>query len=136
MAGMALCTGLGLGGLPTLLLLGAGLAASCYLMISGRVHDAVRLRLGVTIVFGLIHGFGFAAGLLEMKLPAENLAKLLFGFNLGVEIGQLTLVLSVLGLAALVARTALAPPRRLVADLASMLLVAVGLFWFVSRSYA
>jgi hypothetical protein len=132
---MALVTALGFAGLPTLLLLGAGLAGSCYLMISGRVQSGVRLRLGVTVVFGLIHGFGFAAGLLEMKLPAENLAKLLFGFNLGVEIGQLSLVLGVLGLAALVARSGFAPPRRLVSDLASMLLVAVGLFWFVSRSY-
>jgi hypothetical protein len=135
MAAMALCTASGFGGLPTVLLLGAGLAASCYLMISGRVHDAVRLRLGVTVVFGLIHGFGFAAGLLEMRLPAENLAKLLFGFNLGVEIGQLALVLGVLGLGALIARLKWAPPRRLVADLASMLLVALGLFWFVSRSH-
>jgi len=132
---MALSTELGFGGLPTLLLLGAGLAGSCYLMISGRVHDAVRLRMGVTVVFGLIHGFGFAAGLLEMKLPAENLAELLFGFNLGVEIGQLSLVLGVVGLAALAVRLRIGLPRRLVADLASMLLVAVGLFWFVTRSY-
>jgi hypothetical protein len=132
---MALGTALGFGGLPTLLLLGAGLATACYLMISGRVHDAVRLRMGVTVVFGLIHGFGFAAGLLEMKLPAENLAELLFGFNLGVEIGQLSLVLAVVGLAALAVRVKVALPRRLVGDVASMLLVAVGLFWFVSRSY-
>jgi hypothetical protein len=132
---MALGAGLGFGGLPTLLLLGAGLAGSCYLMISGRVLDAVRLRMGVTVVFGLIHGFGFAAGLLEMKLPAENLAELLFGFNLGVEIGQLSLVLTVVGLAALAVRLRVGLPRRLVADLASMLLVAVGLFWFVTRSY-
>jgi hypothetical protein len=135
MALMALAKVLGFGGLPVLLLLGGGLAASCYLMISGRVLDAVRLRLGVTVVFGLIHGFGFAAGLLEMKLPARNLAELLFGFNLGVEVGQLTLVLSVVGLAALATRLAVRLPRRLVADLASMLLVAVGLYWFVSRSY-
>jgi hypothetical protein len=70
-----------------------------------------------------------------MKLPAENLAELLFGFNLGVEIGQLSLVLSVVGLAALAMRLGIGLPRRLVADLASMLLVAVGLFWFVTRSY-
>jgi hypothetical protein len=135
LAVMALGAALGLGGLPTLLLLGAGLAASCYLMISGRVHDAVRLRMGVTVVFGLIHGFGFAAGLLEMRLPAKNLAELLFGFNLGVEIGQLSLVLTVVGLAALAVRVRVGLPRRMVADVASMLLVAVGLFWFVTRSY-
>jgi len=70
-----------------------------------------------------------------MKLPARNLAELLFGFNLGVEIGQLSLVLTVVGLAALAVRLRVALPRRMVADVASMLLVAVGLFWFVTRSY-
>lgn len=125
----------GAGGMPPLLLAGAALAAASYLMISGRLHDTIRLRVGVTVVFGLVHGFGFAAGLLEMRLPAENLAKLLFGFNLGVEIGQITLVLAVLGLAALAVRAGLAVPRRMAGDLTAMMLIAVGLFWFVSRSY-
>ncbi len=132
---MAAVSMAGAGGMPPLLLAGAALAASSYLMISGRLHDTVRLRVAVTVVFGLIHGFGFAAGLLEMRLPAANLAELLFGFNLGVEIGQITLVLAVLGLGALVVRAGLAVPRRMVADIAAMLLMAVGLFWFVSRSY-
>jgi len=69
-------------------------------------------------------------------LPAGHLAGLLFGFNLGVEIGQLTLVFSVLGLTALVMRSRLRVPRWLVADLSAALLTGVGLFWFVSRSYA
>jgi hypothetical protein len=125
----------GAGGLPPLLLAGAALAASSYLMISGRLHDTVRLRVVVTVVFGLIHGFGFAAGLLEMRLPAANLAELLFGFNLGVEIGQVTLVLVVLGVAALAVRGGLSVPRRMAADLTAMMLMSVGLFWFVSRSY-
>jgi hypothetical protein len=125
-----------LGGLPVMLLLGGGLFGSSYLMVSGHVRDAAKLRLVVTLVFGLIHGFGFAAGLLEMKLPPGNLAQLLFGFNLGVEIGQLTLVLAVVGLAALLVKLGLSLPRRLVTDLSASFLVAIGLFWFVSRSYA
>jgi hypothetical protein len=32
-------------------------------------HDAGRLRMLITLVFGLIHGFGFAADLLELQLP-------------------------------------------------------------------
>jgi len=87
------------------------------------------------VVFGLIHGFGFAAGLLEMRLPAQNLAELLFGFNLGVEMGQVTLVLVVLGVVSLVVRSGVLVPRRMVADVVAMLLMSVGLFWFVSRSY-
>ena len=90
----------------------------------------------ITLVFGLIHGFGFAADLLELQLPPERLAELLVGFNLGVEIGQLTLVAGATLLVVALAKTKLALPRPLVVDVASSFLVGLGVFWFVSRSYA
>ena len=133
---MALLHFLGFGGLPSLLLLGAGLFTANYLMISGRLRDAGRVRILITLVFGLIHGFGFAADLLELQLPPERLAELLVGFNVGVEIGQLILVVGATLLVALLARYKLTLPRRLVVDVASSFLVALGVFWFVSRSYA
>ena len=127
---------LGFGGLPTLLLLGAGLFTANYLMVSGHIRDAGRLRMLITLVFGLIHGFGFAASLLEMQLPAQRLAELLVGFNLGVEIGQLTLVLGVTLLAYWLMKIKWAPPRAIVVEVASACLVGLGVFWFVSRSFA
>jgi hypothetical protein len=133
---MAIGHMLGMGGLPTLLLLGAGLFAANYLMISGHLQNAARVRLVVTLVFGLIHGFGFAADLLEMKLPTERLAELLVGFNMGVEIGQVTLVLSVLAIVAIMMKLKLALPRPLVVDVCSAALVGIGLYWFLGRSYA
>jgi hypothetical protein len=133
---MALLKLFGLGGLPALLLLGAGLFSANYLMISGHLRDAGRLRLVVTLVFGLIHGFGFASDLLEMRLPVGRLAELLVGFNLGVDVGQVTLVLSILGITALLMRAKLALPRPIVVDLASTYLVGLGVFWFLTRSYA
>jgi hypothetical protein len=132
---MALLQWLGFGGLPSLLLLGAGLFTANYLMISGRLRDAGRLRILITLVFGLIHGFGFAADLLELQLPPERLAELLVGFNLGVEIGQLILVVGATLLVATLARYKFALPRPLVVDVASAFLVGLGVFWFVSRSY-
>lgn len=125
----------GFGKLPFLLLLGAGLFVSNYLMVSGHLREAGRLRIVITMVFGLVHGFGFAAGLLEMQLPPERLAELLVGFNLGVEIGQLTLVVGVTLLAAGLIRIRLAPPRAIVVEIASACLVGIGTFWFVSRSF-
>ena len=84
----------------------------------------------------LAHGFGFAADLLEMKLPVTRLAELLVGFNLGVEIGQLTLVLGVTAAVLVLSRLKLTLPRPLVVDVAGSALVAIGTYWFVSRSFA
>jgi hypothetical protein len=133
---MAVGSLFGLGGLPSLLLLGSGLFAANYLMLSGHLQDAARLRIVVTVVFGLIHGFGFAADLLELHLPAAQLFSILLGFNFGVEVGQLTLVLIALGFVALLVRARLAFPRPIVVDTLSAGLVGLGMYWFVSRSYA
>ena len=46
----------------------------------------------VSGVFGLLHGFGFAAVLSEIGLPSGEQAAALFAFNVGVEIGQLLFV--------------------------------------------
>jgi HupE / UreJ protein len=120
--------------LPTLLLVGGGIFSVSYLMLTGQMRDAGRVRLLVTLVFGLIHGFGFASNLLEMKLPANRLAELLVGFNLGVEIGQVTVVLGALLVAWLLVRARLAIPRPLFTDMAAAFLVGEGLCWFVERS--
>lgn len=125
----------GFGALPVLLLAGAGLFGANYLLASGQVRDAARVRLAITMVFGLIHGFGFAAGLLDEPLPPERLGELLLGFNVGVELGQLTVVGAVGGLALTLGRLKLAPPRPIVVDAAASLLVGVGAFWFVTRAF-
>jgi hypothetical protein len=133
---LGICRALGLGGLPTSILIGAGLFSVCYLMLTGRLRDAARVRIIVTLAFGLIHGFGFAADLLQMRLPKGRLAELLFGFNSGVEIGQLAIVVLIAGAVALISRWRLSLPRPIVIDVGSAFLVGLGLFWFVSRSYA
>jgi hypothetical protein len=133
---MAAASFAGAGTLPPVLLFGAALFCANYLMLSGHMRDAGRLRLVVTLVFGLIHGFGFAATLLEMQLPAQKLAQILVGFNLGVEIGQLSLVVTLMGLVGLAVRAKLSLPRPIVVDTVAAGLVAVGTLWFVSRSYA
>lgn len=135
LVGMAIASLLHIGLMPPLLLLGSALLCSNYLLMSGHISDAGRLRLVVTLVFGLIHGFGFANTLLEMQLPADKLAQILVGFNVGVEIAQLMLVLGLVGLAALLVRLKLALPRRVLVDGVGSALVGLGTFWFVSRSF-
>ena len=126
----------GVGLLPPLLLLGAGLFAANYLMVSGHLRDAARLRLVVTLVFGLIHGFGFAADLLSEPIPPGRLAELLGGFNIGVEIGQLSIVVLITFVVFVFSKLKLTLPRPIVVDATAAFLVAVGMYWFVSRSFA
>lgn len=132
---MAVASLFHIGTLPPLLLIGSALLCANYLLISGHMADTGRLRLVVTLLFGLIHGFGFASTLLEMQLPPDKLAQILVGFNVGVELAQLCVVLGLVGFAALLVRIKLALPRRVVIDYAGSALVAVGTFWFISRSF-
>jgi hypothetical protein len=71
-----------------------------------------------------------------MRLPNGKLAELLVGFNLGVEIGQLSLVLLMMGIAAVLVRFGFGLSRRLVVDVASAGLVCFGIFLLVTRAYA
>jgi hypothetical protein len=132
---MALVRMGGVGLLPSSLLFGAALFCCCYLLISGQLRDSGRLRLVVTLMFGLIHGFGFASDLLEMRLPAQRLAELLLGFNFGVEVGQLTLVFVALAIVKVLMKARLSLPRPIVVDTLSAGLVGLGMFWFISRSF-
>ncbi len=136
MMAFALASFAGLNGLPFYLVIGAAVFATNYMMMAGFIKDAARLRLVVTLIFGTIHGFSFAANLLEMRLPAGRLAELLIGFNAGVEIGQLAVVGVLLTGLALLRRFKLTLPRAITVDVLSAVLVALGLYWFVSRGYA
>ena len=133
---MALLSLRGIGVLPPELLLGTAIFSAAYLLISGQLHESGRLRMVVTTIFGLIHGFGFAADLLEARLPPGKLAQILFGFNMGVEMGQLAIVLAVSGLVILARRIRLATPRPITVDVLGSALIAEGVAWFLSRSFA
>jgi hypothetical protein len=59
----------------------------------------------VSFAFGLIHGFGFANVLNEMTLNSRELVRSLLGFNLGVEIGQIIIVLGIIPLLYIIRKT-------------------------------
>jgi hypothetical protein len=84
--------------------------------------------------FGLVHGFGFASVLKEFGLPREALAWSLVSFNVGVEIGQLLIVVTAASLLALVvrARPALTLP---LARWGSVGVILAGTYWFVERLF-
>lgn len=80
--------------------------------------------------FGLIHGFGFASVLTDLGLPQGALIASLFGFNLGVEIGQLSIVAVFLPLAFILRHTWFY--RRLL-TWGSAAIVVVASIWLVER---
>jgi hypothetical protein len=67
---------------------------------------ARRRPWAMALLFGLLHGFGFAGALAELGLPEDEIPLALFAFNIGVEIGQLAFVLAVLGIAWIARRMA------------------------------
>jgi hydrogenase/urease accessory protein HupE len=92
------------------------------------------LRMWVALVFGLVHGFGFANVLREFGLPDEALGWSLFSFNLGVEIGQLLIVIAVATLLELIRRRSDALGYK-VAYAGSLVVIAAGAYWFVERVF-
>jgi hypothetical protein len=89
----------------------------------------------VALIFGLLHGFGFAGALSELELPRAELPMALLCFNVGVELGQLSFVAVVLTVGALVRRIDSEPARRLV-PLAHYASGAVAAYWLLERTLA
>jgi hypothetical protein len=81
--------------------------------------------------FGLVHGMGFASALAETGLPPDSIALPLAGFNIGIELGQLSWVAVLLGGAALL-RTA--PLRLPLARVAAIYVIGgLAAFWCYER---
>ncbi|HEY5406412.1 MAG TPA: HupE/UreJ family protein [Ginsengibacter sp.] len=53
-----------------------------------------KSRIGVVFLFGLVHGMGFASALGQLGLPQKSYLTSILMFNLGVELGQITVILS------------------------------------------
>jgi hypothetical protein len=89
-------------------------------------------RAAVTFLFGLVHGFGFAGVLGELNLPAAQFAWALLQFNLGLELGQLMIVLSATGVLYLARHQPAYPRWGIGAGSAAAMLM--GVLWFVERT--
>jgi len=85
-------------------------------------------------VFGLIHGFGFASVLVQLGLPRDALVWSLASFNVGVELGQLAIVL-LIGGALWALRGFSTRAWRMVALAGSAAVVLAGTWWFVQRMW-
>jgi hypothetical protein len=85
----------------------------------------------IAFVFGLVHGFGFANVLIDLGLSSAALAVSLLGFNVGVELGQMAIVLVFFPLAFALRRTSFY--QLLLFRVGSLVIAAIAALWLVER---
>jgi len=90
-----------------------------------------KQREFVSFGFGLVHGLGFGGALADVRLTPNEIPSALALFNVGVEFGQLLLVLALLPLLAWMRKTSWFAHRALPA--CSLALAACGVLWFAAR---
>jgi hydrogenase/urease accessory protein HupE len=103
-----------------------------YVALENFVTRKVDGRWRDTFFFGFVHGFGFASGLVELGVPQRAILPALASFNLGVEAGQIAVVLIVVPLMRLIDRMFFDGRRdeRLV-RVCSGVVAALGAYWLV-----
>lgn len=108
------------------------IAVTIMLAALDNIRPLIRRGRGpIAFVFGLIHGFGFAGVLGELQLPPAAFGWALFQFNLGLELGQLAMVLLVVPALYLLRQRPLYVPGVMGAgSLAAIMLAGV---WLVER---
>lgn len=91
-------------------------------------------RIGIVFLFGLIHGMGFASALTELGLPKNAYFSSLLMFNLGVELGQVTVILAAFFLIGKIFGNRSYYRKRIVIPL-SILIAAIAAYWTVERIF-
>ena len=108
-----------------------------YVAIEDFLRAAPQHRWQVATFFGLVHGLAFASALTEAHLQRGDMVKALIGFNVGVELGQATIVLVLT--AAFLAVDRLAHPsartKRRAMQAVAVLILIPATCWFVQRAF-
>jgi hypothetical protein len=105
-----------------------------YVGVENLLAKGHERRTRLAFAFGLVHGFGFASALADVEFGGRALVGALFGFNAGVELGQLLVLALLLPLVSFVlARPAIA---RHAVRAVSAGVAASGAVWFFSRVFA
>lgn len=107
-------------------------ASIMYIAVDNLYRDSPgRWRLMIVTLFGLLHGLGFASALSELTLPEGSFFATLVLFNLGVELGQLTVLL--VAFAALGWLRGWTGYYNRIARPATITIAGIGAYWLVKR---
>lgn len=143
-------TALNLVSLPSPLVESAIVLSIVYVAWENLLHRDIQQRWLIVLGFGLIHGMGFASILQDIHIPRSQLFTALVSFNLGVEMGQLVIVvlcfLGLQGLRRWMNRGQMNQDQmyqnqmyqnqwhRQFVQWSSRGIIAIGLFWFFQRT--
>ena len=114
-------------------ILGLGMLTLAILKLGEEPDQSEKLRPILAIIFGTIHGFGFANILSEISLDRTNFLVSLLGFNIGVEVGQILVLIIMWGLMSFLATKILTNNIKKITGLVSSILCSIGLYWFLTR---
>lgn len=110
------------------------IALSIVLVAFNNIVPTFRDRTWVILfLFGLFHGLGFASVMQHLPYRVGNLNKVLIGFNVGVELGQMAIVAAVFPIMYFLRKTSFYKPVFLVGG--SIVLIAIASYWFVERAF-
>ncbi|MBA3639009.1 MAG: HupE/UreJ family protein [Acidobacteria bacterium] len=123
----------GLVSLPSTIVEPAIALSIAYIAIENIVVKDLRpWRYALVFAFGLLHGLGFAGVLKDVGLPPSQFLTALFGFNVGVELGQLTVIGAAFLLVGFWFRDRIWYRARVVLP-ASVVIACAGLYWTLER---
>ncbi|MGM0922112.1 MAG: HupE/UreJ family protein [Bacillota bacterium] len=118
--------------LPSVLIESAIALSIIYVAFTNILNPDTNHQPWIAFAFGLIHGFGFAGILSEMRLDANHMFTSLLTFNIGIEIGQLVIVSVAFPVILYIKKF---KPGRWLIPGTSVGILAFGLVWFIQRAF-
>ena len=110
-------------------------ASIMYVAIENIFSTRLRAsRIGVVFLFGLVHGMGFASALGQLGLPQGSYLTSLLMFNIGVELGQISVILATFFLLAKWFRDKPYYKSRIVIPLSVLISLVAG-YWLIQRLF-
>jgi len=123
------------GAIASLSIIGSAVFTSTLLVLQNEATSSLRVRAVLALAFGLIHGFAFAGAFTGMLSGSSTLTSL-FGFNLGVEMGQIAVIVIALSVLYGLQRAGKQQWHDLLCSLSAATILALGINWTFLRIVA
>jgi len=107
----------------------------CFIAIENLFTESIRrTRPYIIFIFGLLHGLGFAGVLNEIGISTNLFISSLISFNVGVEFGQISVIILSYILIALLFQKKSWYQNRVTKPI-SMIIASIGFYWFIQRLF-